>query len=96
MKRFAWIWLLLLVGMGRGLAAPVPAHCHAAQLSTVNGAYLYTTMGQRYQIYPGQVWRTAGWQPLDRLEICRLGGNAYSITDLAAKYHRHVRGLYRP
>jgi len=67
--------------------------CHTDSVSTSPGGYLFTTSGQKFKIWQGDTRISTTWLPLDKLNVCPKGGNAYEITNLSRK-GQQVLGLY--
>jgi hypothetical protein len=75
--------LALLSAAGPALAAS----CHPDMIRNVSssGAVIAMSSGQVFKVYPGQGPKVLFWQPLDKLNVCPLGGAAYTITNFSTK-----------
>jgi hypothetical protein len=49
------------------------------------GAWVRLASGQYYNVYPGDNRLVLNWLPLDKVEVCAIGGNAVKITNLSEK-----------
>jgi hypothetical protein len=56
--------------------------CYNDKVSNSGSQTIRMVSGQVFQAYPGSAGRLAGWLPLDKVEVCYLGGSAVQITDL--------------
>jgi hypothetical protein len=56
--------------------------CYKDHVTNTNGLMIRMGSGQVFQAYPGSGGRLSTWLPLDKVDICFLGGAAYQITDL--------------
>ena len=87
-----------LAGISTAAAAipanPAPSVCHADKIENATGQFIRMTSGQFFQVYPGKGRMDSSvWFPLDRLMLCRLGGNAFQITDLSHK-NEQIKALW--
>jgi len=94
MRRIYFLLFAVPFLLAPAAALAQSANCRADALSTATGPVLTATSGLKYELFPGNDLRVSGaWLPLDRLRICRLGGNAYEITDLDRKGEQ-IEGLF--
>jgi hypothetical protein len=73
--------LLLLLALSAAPAHAAVCHEDAIRDLTTSGNILYLVSGQIFEVYPGQEPKAMFWEPLDSLTLCRLGGQAYLITN---------------
>jgi hypothetical protein len=73
--------LLLLLALSAAPAHAAVCHEDAIRNLTTSGTILYLVSGQIFQVYPGQETKAIFWEPLDSLTLCRLGGEAFVITN---------------
>ena len=79
--------LIFALSCGQALAqsnATVPA-CYNDKISNSSGLMIRMQSGQIFQAYPGSAGKMASWLPLDKVQICYIGGSAVQITDLSSK-----------
>lgn len=77
------VWFLLGISAAQAQSqTSAPQHCWNDKLSNTNGIRIRLQSGLTYQAYPGSQSVLSRWLPLDRLEVCRLGGSAVQMTDL--------------
>jgi len=80
--------LLLAAALLFPLAAQAQsARCFNTTIQDVDsaGTSLSIDAGWFFQVFPGQDPAVKFWEPLDKLTVCRIGGAAYTITDLGRR-----------
>jgi hypothetical protein len=79
--------LLLSLALLSAASPAFAAQCHPDMIRTVSssGAIIAMSSGQVFKVYPGQGPKAVFWQPLDKLNVCPLGGAAYTLTNLSTK-----------
>jgi hypothetical protein len=75
---------MLLLALSAAPAQAAVCHDDAIRNLTTSGTILYMVSGQIFEVYPGQETKAIFWEPLDSLTLCRLGGDAFIITNNAA------------
>ncbi len=66
--------------------------CYNDKMLNTNGLFIRTGSGAIFRSYPGSSGRLGSWLPLDKISICRIGGNAVEITNLSRK-NQQVKAL---
>jgi len=95
MSRFFMLFgFVLVMGCGQAYAqtntssgqdSASSSACFNDKIINTNGQSIRMNSGQRFQGYPGSNATLSFWLPLDKVKICRLGGNAYEIINLDKK-----------
>ena len=86
------------VGLAQTTSSMPPAapssNCYMTKMSSSSGAFITLTTGLKYQVVPG-AGRAAvmQWLPLDKVQVCRTGGNMYEITNLSRAKPVTVRAM---
>jgi hypothetical protein len=82
-------------------AAPFAAGAQTANLpcnpdkilnTDTGGAWIRMGSGQYFKVYPGDNRLVLNWLPLDKVEVCAIGGNAVKITNLSEK-NQEIKAL---
>jgi hypothetical protein len=87
----AAVWLALGVAGAQAQAAAAP-HCRDDMVSDTNGVLISLGSGLAYEAYPGSQSILSTWMPLDKVTVCRIGGNAVHITN-KSKRNQSVNAL---
>ncbi len=66
--------------------------CYNDKMLNTNGLFIRTGSGAIFRSYPGSSGRLGSWLPLDKISVCRIGGNAVEITNLSRK-NQQVKAL---
>jgi len=88
---FCAVWLALGVA-GAQAQASGKAHCRGDMVSDTSGLLISLNSGLAYEAYPGSEAKLDDWLPLDKVTVCRIGGDAVHITN-ASKRNQSIDAL---
>jgi hypothetical protein len=81
---FRAVWLLLGIAAAQAQSQTAASQpCWQDKISNTNGIQIKLQSGLSYQAYPGSQSKLSSWLPLDKVQVCRLGGSAVQVTDLS-------------
>jgi len=83
---FLAAWLMLGISSASAENAKNLVPCWQDKILNSSGMVIDLRSGQNFQAYPGSGATISGWQPLDKVTVCGIGGIAVSITNSSRKY----------